>query len=167
MKSIFLNHLKSGLLKAKGETATFAEATVDALEAMDAVKANKPESVSITLLASDWASGSGLERWPYYYDISNENITEADYAAVTILPDSAGAAPYHTGLGHIRQPQEAAASIKACPRDGHKRRVLYHQREGECVIGMGLHKRTRLRGDYSIQHWYTAHDRRYCRRHLV
>ena len=108
MKSIFLNHLKSGLLKAKGETATFAEATVDALEAMDAVKANKPESVSITLLASGWASGSGLERWPYYYDISNENITEADYAAVTILPDSAGAAlsyglgPYQTTAGKLR-----------------------------------------------------------------
>lgn len=108
MKSIFLNHLKSGLLKAKGETAKIAEATVDALVEMDAEKANKPETVSITLLASGWASGSGLERWPYYYDIANENISEADTVDLRPLPASAGTAAtcglgaYQTSAGNLR-----------------------------------------------------------------
>ena len=92
MKSIFLSHLKSGLLRAKGETAKLAEATVDTFEEMDAIKANKPETVSITLQASGWASGSGLERWPYYYDITDENITEADTVNLRPLPDSSGTA---------------------------------------------------------------------------
>lgn len=108
MKSIFLNHLKSGLLKAKGETAKFAEATVDALVAMDTVKADKPETMPVTLLASGWVSGSGLERWPYYYDIINENITEADTVDLKPLAVSAGTAAtcglgaYQTSAGKLR-----------------------------------------------------------------
>ncbi|HIS45117.1 MAG TPA: hypothetical protein IAB47_07105 [Candidatus Scatomorpha merdigallinarum] len=108
MKSIFLNHLKSGLLKAKGETAKIAEATVDALVEMDTEKADKPEAVSITLLASGWASGSGLERWPYYYDIVDESITEADTVNLWPLPASAGIAAtcglsaYQTSVGKLR-----------------------------------------------------------------
>lgn len=108
MKSIFLSHLKSGLLKAKGETAELAAATVDTFEEMDAKKANKPETVSITLLASGWASGSGLERWPYYYDIIDENITEADTVNLWPLPAGAGTAAtcglsaYRTSAGKLR-----------------------------------------------------------------
>lgn len=108
MKSIFLCHLKSGLLRAKGETAKLAEATVDTFEEMDAIKANKPETVSITLQASGWASGSGLERWPYYYDITDENITEADTVNLRPLPDSSGTAAtcglsaYQTSVGKLR-----------------------------------------------------------------
>lgn len=108
MKSIFLSHLKSGLLKAKGETAELAAATVDTFEEMDAKKANKPETVSITLLASGWASGSGLERWPYYYDITDENITEVDTVNLRPLPASAGTAAtcvlsaYQTSAGKLR-----------------------------------------------------------------
>lgn len=98
MKSIFLNHLKSGLLKAKGETAKIAIAAVEALEEMDAEKADKPKTVSITLPASGWASGSGFVRWPYYYDIDDESITEADTANIRPLPDSAGVAAT-CGLG--------------------------------------------------------------------
>ena len=108
MKSIFLNHLKSGLLKAKGETAKIAEATIGALEEMDAAKADKPEPVSVTLLASGWSYGSVLERWPYYYDITNENITGADAVDLRPLPASTGTAAtcglgaYQTSEGKLR-----------------------------------------------------------------
>ena len=108
MKSIFLSHLKSSLLKAKGETAKIAAAAVDALEEMDAGKADKPETASVTLLASAWAYGSGLERWPYYYDITNDNITEVDTVDLRPLPASAGTAAtcglgaYQTSAGKLR-----------------------------------------------------------------
>ena len=137
MKSIFLNHLKSGLLKAKGETAKIAEATVDALVEMDTEKADKPEAVSITLLASGWASGSGLERWPYYYDIVDESITEADTVNLWPLPASAGIA--------------ATCGLSAY----------------QTSVGKGLHKCTWFRLHYSVQCGHSAGYRRCCRRHLV
>lgn len=79
-----LSHLRSGLVRLAG-------AVTEALEEMDAAKADKPSIVAATLPATGW-NRDGSSAYPYYYDLAAAGVTAADIASVTVSPSGIGAA---------------------------------------------------------------------------
>lgn len=53
-----------------------------------AAKADKTESVPVTISASGWKRGTGDSDYPYYYDIPVVGVTAQNSAIITIAPDS-------------------------------------------------------------------------------
>lgn len=72
-------------LQAAGGVAEAAAAAIE--EVLDIIKADKSEPVSITILTTGWISDDN-EKYPFYYDISVENITDNDRAEITIAPEN-------------------------------------------------------------------------------
>ena len=83
-KILRVSHLRSGLIRLAG-------AVTEALEEMDAAKADKPSVVSATLPATGW-NRDGSSAYPYYYDLAAAGVTAADIASVTVSPSGIGAA---------------------------------------------------------------------------
>ena len=88
-KTVLLQHLKSALEAAKAFMGSVAKTVTYALIEMNDVKADKPETVTFQVPNAGWATGSGSVDYPYFYDITNKKITEADIAIVDVAPDSA------------------------------------------------------------------------------
>ncbi len=88
-KSPFIKQLKACVAAAKNHAVSLAlqvvEDTSKDLEAMDAKKADKPESVSFTIPITGWGSDS-TEHYPHYYDIAVSGVTANDRADVTLAP---------------------------------------------------------------------------------
>ena len=80
MGLINLDHMKALALRTKaymsGHLATLAQEIVNSLEQMDAVKANKPLAVSVTIPTTGWQTDSTEGAvYPQYYDIPVEGVT--------------------------------------------------------------------------------------------
>lgn len=76
---------------AGGLVAKLAKTATEAIEELEQAKADKAQSVAITIPATGWASDSGGD-YPHYYDIAAEGVTANDRAAITIAPGSLGTA---------------------------------------------------------------------------
>lgn len=71
-------------IRAAGEVA---QAAAEAIEEIDTLKANKGETVSITIPITGWSSDSSSS-YPQYYDIAVSEVTANDRAEITIAPGS-------------------------------------------------------------------------------
>ena len=76
---------------AGGLVAKLAKTATEAIEELEQAKADKAQSVAITIPATGWASDSGGD-YPHYYDIAAEGVNASDRAAITIAPGSLGTA---------------------------------------------------------------------------
>lgn len=94
-KITVFEHLKACAEEARdyagGLVAKLAKTATEAIEELEQAKADKAQSVAITIPATGWASDSGGD-YPHYYDISAEGVTANDRAAITIAPGSLGTA---------------------------------------------------------------------------
>lgn len=94
-KITVLEHLKACAEEAKdytgGLVSKLAKTVTEAIEELEQAKADKAQSVAITIPATGWASDSGGD-YPHYYDIAAEGVTASDRAAITIAPGSLGTA---------------------------------------------------------------------------
>ena len=91
-KTVLLKHLKSALEAVKAFMGNVAQTVADALTEMDKTKADKPETISVQVPNTGWLSGSGVDKYPLYYDIASEDVTEADLVIVDVDPSSADTA---------------------------------------------------------------------------
>lgn len=100
-KATLFTHLKACAEAAKGFTNTLVanavNAVTEALEEMNEIKANKPESVSLTIPTSGWQEDSS-PAYSQYVDISVPGVTADDRVIVVISVED----------------QELAASCKMC-----------------------------------------------------
>ena len=97
MGLINLDHMKALALRTKaymsGHLAMLAQEIVNSLEQMDAVKANKPLAVSVTIPTTGWQTDSTEGAvYPQYYDIPVEGVTSKDIPQVCIARASEAAA---------------------------------------------------------------------------
>lgn len=94
-KITVFEHLKACAEEARdyagGLVAKLAKTATKAIEELEQAKADKAQSVAITIPATGWASDSGGD-YPHYYDIAAEGVTANDRAAITIAPGSLGTA---------------------------------------------------------------------------
>lgn len=94
-KITVLEHLKACAEEARayagGLVAKLAKTATEAIEELEQVKADKAQSVAITIPATGWANDSS-EDYPHYYDVTAEEVTTNDRAEVTIAPGSMGTA---------------------------------------------------------------------------
>ena len=67
-----------------------ADTVREAMEELDAVKADKSEGVAVTIPATGWSQDSGA--YPYYYDIAADGVTAKDRADLALAPASIAAA---------------------------------------------------------------------------
>lgn len=90
-KITVFEHLKACAEEARdyagGLVAKLAKTATEAIEELEQAKADKAQSVAITIPATGWASDSGGD-YPHYYDIAAEGVTANDRAAITIAPGS-------------------------------------------------------------------------------
>lgn len=94
-KITVFEHLKACAEEARdyagGLVAKLAKTATEAIEELEQAKADKAQSVAITIPATGWTSDSGGD-YPHYYDIAAEGVTANDRAAITIAPGSLGTA---------------------------------------------------------------------------
>lgn len=94
-KITVFEHLKACAEEARdyagGLVAKLVKTATEAIEELEQAKADKAQSVAITIPATGWASDSGGD-YPHYYDIAAEGVTANDRAAITIAPGSLGTA---------------------------------------------------------------------------
>lgn len=76
---------------AGGLVAKLAKTATEAIEELEQAKADRAQSVAITIPATGWKSDSSGD-YPHYYDIAAEGVTASDRAAITIAPGSLGTA---------------------------------------------------------------------------
>lgn len=72
---------------ADGLIAKLAQTTVEAVEEVEAAKANKPKGTSASLAAGNWTTDA-TAGYPYYCDITAAGATAKDRAEVAIVPGS-------------------------------------------------------------------------------
>lgn len=112
-KIAIFEHLKKCSEAAKtfaaGLVGDLGEAVASAIEELDGVKADKPETTSVTIPATGWIDIGDGAPYPKYYDISADGVTASDRADITIAPGSldvartAGLCPTNDSLaGKIR-----------------------------------------------------------------
>lgn len=91
MKNNILEQLRECAVQSKnyvlGSIGNIAGTVADALEAIDAAKADKTAAVPITIPVSGWASDNDAN-YPKYYDIPVTGVTAKDRAEITIARGS-------------------------------------------------------------------------------
>lgn len=91
-KMTILEHLKACAEAAEsftsGLVAKLAQTVTDAMQEMEEVKADRLDSVSITILATGWGTDDASGDYPNYYDITVEGVTAKDRADIAIAPNS-------------------------------------------------------------------------------
>lgn len=70
-----------------GLMAKLAQTTVEAVEEVEAAKANKPKGISASLATGNWTLDE-TTGYPYYCDITAAGATAKDRAEVAVLPGS-------------------------------------------------------------------------------
>lgn len=95
-KLTLTEHLKACAEAAKnftnGLVAELAQTVTEAMQEMEAVKADKQSSVSITVPTTGWGIDEASESYPNYYDITAAGVTAKDRADIAIAPNSMDAA---------------------------------------------------------------------------
>lgn len=95
-KVTLAEHLKACAEAAKnftnGLVGQLAQTVTEALEEFEKVKADKPDSVAVTIQTAGWQEEGSVAAYPVCYDIAVEGVTAKDRASVTIAPGSMAAA---------------------------------------------------------------------------
>lgn len=102
-KVTLLKHVRSSIEAIKSNfTSTMSKLATsfsDALEEVEGLKVDKPNTVSIVIPASGWIDdAAGSSMYPKYYDIIAESVTANDIATINVYEDSAETAK-GCGLG--------------------------------------------------------------------
>lgn len=91
-KLTLTEHLQACAEAAKnftnGLVAQLAQTVTEAMQEMESVKADKQDSVSITIPTTGWGVDEASESYPNYYDITVAGVTAKDRADIAIAPDS-------------------------------------------------------------------------------
>lgn len=91
-KLTLTGHLQACAEAAKnftnGLVAQLAQTVTEAMQEMESVKADKQDSVSITIPTTGWGVDEASESYPNYYDITVAGVTAKDRADIAIAPDS-------------------------------------------------------------------------------
>lgn len=85
-----------------------AQTTVELVEEIDLLKADKPTAVAVSILVNGWKN-DGTAEYPYYYDLPVSGATAADHATVTIKPDGINTA---VSCGMSEKNQTIAGAIR-------------------------------------------------------
>ena len=89
-------HLKLCATAVKGFVnklmGDFTTATVEALEEIEAAKADKTTAVTVSIPITGWVTDESVSYYPYYYDFTVSGAAAGDRASVTIAPASQRAA---------------------------------------------------------------------------
>lgn len=115
--------LRLAALRAQGLAADVAAAAAEAIEEVEAAKADKAKNLTATIASAGWAKeepetdGDGeIEQtesdFPYYYDITDAQITENDEADVHIVPSSISAARA-CGFSTVVETMEGKIRVRA------------------------------------------------------
>lgn len=87
-----IEHLKACAEAAKrftnGLVAELAQTITDAMQEMENVKADKQDSVSITIPTTGWGIDEASESYPNYCDITVAGVTAKDRVDIAIAPGS-------------------------------------------------------------------------------
>ena len=83
-----LSQMRSVAEKVSSFIGSVIQTVVDALEEIENSKADKSESVSITIPTSGWKSDSTVSDYPYYYDLTASNVIANDCISIMISPSS-------------------------------------------------------------------------------
>ena len=87
-----IEHLKACAEAAKrftnGLVAELAQTVTDAMQEMENVKADKQDSVSITIPTTGWGIDEASESYPNYCDITVAGVTAKDRVDIAIAPGS-------------------------------------------------------------------------------
>lgn len=92
VKAVLLRHMKSMGEKAKqyagGHVAALAQAVADAMEEMDAAKADKPQHIDLIIPTTGWQTDNTVPGYTHYLDIPVAGLTANDRAEVDVAPAS-------------------------------------------------------------------------------
>ena len=95
-KLTLTEHLKACAEAAKtftnGMIAELAQTVTEAMQEMESVKADRQDSVSITIPTTGWGVDDASESYPSYCDITVAGVTAKDRADIAIAPNSMDAA---------------------------------------------------------------------------
>lgn len=95
-KLTYLNHLKACAEAARnftnGLVANLAQTVTEAMQEMEAAKADKQTSVSLTIPKTGWSDDAASTSYPKYIDITVAGITAKDSVNIAISPSSMDAA---------------------------------------------------------------------------
>ena len=87
-----IEHLKACAEAAKrftnGLVAELAQTVTDAMQEIETVKADKQDSVSITIPTTGWGIDEASESYPNYCDITVAGVTAKDRVDIAIAPGS-------------------------------------------------------------------------------
>lgn len=87
-----IEHLKACAEAAKrftnGLVAELAQTVTDAMQEIENVKADKQDSVSITIPTTGWGIDEASESYPNYCDITVAGVTAKDRVDIAIAPGS-------------------------------------------------------------------------------
>ena len=87
-----IEHLKACAEAAKrftnGLVAELAQTVTDAMQEMEIVKADKQDSVSITIPTTGWGIDEASDSYPNYCDIPVAGVTAKDRVDIAIAPGS-------------------------------------------------------------------------------
>ena len=108
-----------------GLVAKLAKTATEAIEELEQAKADRAQSVAITIPATGWASETGGD-YPHYYDIAAEGVTASDRAEITIAPGSLGTAK---ACGLVRDKRDDGRQ-NSCPGQSTFRRRQFRRSFG-------------------------------------
>ena len=91
-KLTYINHLKACAEAARnftnGLVANLAQTVTEAMQEMEAAKADKQASVSLTIPKTGWSDDAASTSYPKYLDITASSITAKDSVNIAISPNS-------------------------------------------------------------------------------
>lgn len=91
-KLTYINHLKACAEAAmnftNGLVANLAQTVTEAMQEMEAAKADKQASVSLTIPKTGWSDDAASTSYPKYLDITASSITAKDSVNIAISPSS-------------------------------------------------------------------------------
>lgn len=91
-KLTYINHLKACAEAARnftnGLVANLAQTVTEAMQEMEAAKADKQASVSLTIPKTGWSDDAASTSYPKYLDITVSSITAKDSVNIAISPSS-------------------------------------------------------------------------------
>lgn len=95
-KLTLTEHLRACAEAAKnftnGLVAELAQTVTEAMQELETVKADRQDSVSISIPTTGWGVDEASESYPNYYDITAAGVTVKDRADIAIAPNSMDAA---------------------------------------------------------------------------
>jgi len=91
-KLVTLQQLKTGMQAVKDYINGLFIATAEAIEEVEAAKADKSKAITVTIPVEGWTEDATIPEFPLAYDIPVEGITAYDMATITVAPESIGTA---------------------------------------------------------------------------